>query len=131
VFDASRDMFEVARNFTRFFAHESCGFCTTCRVGTALLDRLMGKIAAGRASRYDLERVGELNELLKVGSHCELGHTSANPVVDTLKRFRPAYERRLLAGGGFEPIFDLDRSLAAARSATGRDDADAHLVDTP
>jgi [NiFe] hydrogenase diaphorase moiety large subunit len=131
VFDASRDMFEVARNFTRFFAHESCGFCTTCRVGTALLDKLMGKIAAGRASRYDLKRVDELNQLLKVASHCELGHTSANPVVDTLKRFRPAYERRLLAGGGFEPIFDLDRSLAAARSATGRDDADAHLADTP
>jgi [NiFe] hydrogenase diaphorase moiety large subunit len=130
VFDASRDMFEVARNFTRFFAHESCGFCTTCRVGTALLDKLMGKIAAGRASRFDLERVDELNQLLKVASHCELGHTSANPVVDTLKRFRPAYERRLLAGG-FEPIFDLDRSLAAARSATGRDDADAHLADTP
>jgi [NiFe] hydrogenase diaphorase moiety large subunit len=131
VFDTSRDMFEVARNFTRFFAHESCGFCTTCRVGTALLDKLMGKIAAGRASRYDLKRVDELNQLLKVASHCELGHTSANPVVDTLKRFRPAYERRLLAGGGFEPIFDLDRSLAAARSATGRDDADAHLADTP
>ncbi|MBU1664644.1 MAG: NAD(P)H-dependent oxidoreductase subunit E, partial [Gammaproteobacteria bacterium] len=32
VFDASRDMFEVARNFAHFFAHESCGFCTPCRV---------------------------------------------------------------------------------------------------
>jgi len=126
VFDDSRDMFEVARNFTRFFAHESCGFCTTCRVGTALLDRLMGKIAAGRAGRYDLERVGELNRLLKIASQCELGASACNPVVDTLARFRPAYERRLLAGG-FEPIFDLDRSLLAARLATGRDDAAAHL----
>jgi [NiFe] hydrogenase diaphorase moiety large subunit len=128
VFDDTRDMFDVAYNFTRFFAHESCGFCTTCRVGTALLDRLMGKIAAGRASRSDLERVDELNQLLKVASHCELGHTACNPVVDTLRHFRPAYERRLLAGG-FEPIFDLDRSLAPARYATGRDDADAHLAD--
>ncbi|HNQ76109.1 MAG TPA: NAD(P)H-dependent oxidoreductase subunit E, partial [Pseudothauera hydrothermalis] len=34
VFDSSRDMFEVARNFVHFFAHESCGFCTPCRVGT-------------------------------------------------------------------------------------------------
>jgi [NiFe] hydrogenase diaphorase moiety large subunit len=37
VFDRSRDMFEVARNFAHFFAHESCGFCTPCRVGTELV----------------------------------------------------------------------------------------------
>jgi NADH:ubiquinone oxidoreductase subunit F (NADH-binding) len=37
VFDASRDMFEVARNYAHFFAHESCGFCTPCRVGTSML----------------------------------------------------------------------------------------------
>ncbi len=37
VFSRRRDMFEVARNFTHFFAHESCGFCTPCRVGTSLL----------------------------------------------------------------------------------------------
>ena len=35
-FNHSRDMFEVARNFVHFFQHESCGFCTPCRVGTSL-----------------------------------------------------------------------------------------------
>ncbi|MEI2622909.1 MAG: NADH-ubiquinone oxidoreductase-F iron-sulfur binding region domain-containing protein [Giesbergeria sp.] len=34
VFDQSRDMFEMAHGFAHFFAHESCGFCTPCRVGT-------------------------------------------------------------------------------------------------
>ena len=38
-----RDMFEVARNFTHFFAHESCGFCTPCRVGTTLLSQAHGQ----------------------------------------------------------------------------------------
>lgn len=130
VFDRTRDMFEVALSFTRFFAHESCGFCTPCRVGTALLERLMGKIEAGRAGRYDLERVHQLSELLHAASHCELGHTACNPVLDTLQRFRPAYERRLRPGG-FEPMFDLDGALAPARALTGRDDADAHLLDAP
>jgi [NiFe] hydrogenase diaphorase moiety large subunit len=41
VFDRSRDMFEVARNFVHFFAHESCGFCTPCRVGTSLLKNML------------------------------------------------------------------------------------------
>ena len=53
VFDDSRDLFEVARNFAHFFAHESCGFCTPCRVGTALLKQTMDKIAAD-GSAYDM-----------------------------------------------------------------------------
>ena len=35
----TRDMLEVVDNFARFFAHESCGFCTPCRVGTTLVSR--------------------------------------------------------------------------------------------
>ena len=37
VFDRSRDMFDVARAYVQFFAHESCGFCTPCRAGTSML----------------------------------------------------------------------------------------------
>ena len=51
IFDISRDMFEVARNFSHFFAHESCGFCTPCRVGTSLVSNLMDKIHENRVSK--------------------------------------------------------------------------------
>ena len=50
VFDRTRDMFEVARDFAHFFAHESCGFCTPCRVGTELVVQRMDKLAAGHGS---------------------------------------------------------------------------------
>jgi len=126
VFDESRDLFEVARNFTHFFAHESCGFCTPCRVGTVLLCNVMDKIHGGKGSRYDLNRIFRLNRLLQSSSHCGLGLTACNPLVDTIKRFRPAYERRL-ESLEFEPAFDLDGALAQAREMTGRDDAGAHL----
>jgi len=128
VFDDSRDMFEVARNFTHFFAHESCGFCTPCRVGTTLLCNVMDKIHGGKGSRHDLNRIFRLNRLLQASSHCGLGHTACNPLTDTIKRFRPAYERRL-ESLEFEPAFDLDGALARARAMTGRDDAGAHLGD--
>ena len=36
--DRARD---VALNMMRFFEHESCGFCTPCRVGTAVNARLI------------------------------------------------------------------------------------------
>jgi [NiFe] hydrogenase diaphorase moiety large subunit len=126
IFDGSRDMFEVARNYAHFFAHESCGFCTPCRVGTTLLCNVMDKLAEQKGSLHDLARIERLARLLQASSHCGLGHTACNPLLDTLKRFRPAYERRLQSRE-FEPAFDLDGALARARAMTGRDDAGAHL----
>ena len=126
VFDASRDMFEMARNYVHFFQHESCGFCTPCRVGTSLLKNLMDKLHKGAGSPYDLAEIEKLNLLLQSMSHCGLGHTACNPVLDTLAKFRPAYEKRMMQQD-FVPAFDLDSALAQARQMTGRDDAGAHL----
>lgn len=126
VFDRSRDMFEVARGFAHFFAHESCGFCTPCRVGTALVVKRMDKLAAGHGSRDDIDVLFELDRLMHTASHCGLGASASNPLRDTLLKFRPAYEQHLKSLH-FEPDFDLDAELSIARRMTGRDDAGAHL----
>ena len=128
VFDRGRDMFEVARNFAHFFAHESCGFCTPCRVGTSLLTKHMEKLAAGKGSAFDLAQLQRLMDIMVRRSHCGLGHTAAKPVIETLAKFPDAYERRLRRLD-FEPAFDLDRALATARAITGRDDAWAHIAE--
>ena len=127
VFDHSRDMFEVARNFVHFFAHESCGFCTPCRVGTSLLRNLMDKLNNGHGSPYDFAEIEKLNRILQAMSHCGLGHSACNPVLDTIAKFRPAYERRL-QHKEFRPAFNLDWALEPARQMTGRDDAAAHFA---
>ncbi|MEZ5609722.1 MAG: NADH-ubiquinone oxidoreductase-F iron-sulfur binding region domain-containing protein [Rhodocyclaceae bacterium] len=126
VFDSSRDMFEVAHNFVRFFAHESCGFCTPCRVGTAMLADTLDKLAEGKGSPADLIEIEDLDRVLKQASHCGLGSAAPNPVLDGLQKFRPAYERHLMHAD-FSPAFDLDGALRRARQMTGRDDAGAHL----
>jgi len=127
VFDHRRDMFEVARNFVHFFAHESCGFCTPCRVGTSLLRNLMDKLNNGHGSPYDFTEIEKLNRILQAMSHCGLGHSACNPVLDTIAKFRSAYERRL-QHKEFRPAFDLDWALEPARRMTGRDDAGAHFA---
>lgn len=127
VFDDSRDMFEVARGYSRFFAHESCGFCTPCRVGTELIVRRMDKLADGFGSAFDARELRELEALLHGATHCGLGSTATNPLRDTLERFPAAYRRRLQQPH-FVPAFDLDAELAPARRATGRDDEGAHLA---
>ena len=126
IFNHSRDMFQVASNFVHFFAHESCGFCTPCRVGTTLLCSYMDKLEHGHGSRLDLAEIEGLNQLLKSTSHCGLGLSAANPVLDGLKKFRPVFDKRM-QHQDFAPAFDLDRALARARQVTGRDDAAAHL----
>jgi [NiFe] hydrogenase diaphorase moiety large subunit len=126
VFGSHRDMFEVARNFAHFFKHESCGFCTPCRVGTSLVANCMDKIAKGLGTQYEINQIFKIHRLLHAASHCGLGQAACNPLFDTLQKFRPAYERRLCSLD-FEPAFDLDQALAAARQMTGRDDPAAHF----
>ena len=126
IFGKERDLFEVARNFAHFFANESCGFCTPCRVGTTLMRDALDRIADGRGSLYEINELMRLAELLRRTSHCGLGQTAGNPVRDTWLKFRPAYERRLIRGD-FDPAVDLDAALDRAREIAGRDDAVAHI----
>jgi [NiFe] hydrogenase diaphorase moiety large subunit len=91
-----------------------------------MLKTTMDKIAEGHGTQHDLREVENLDHVLQTTSHCGLGRTACNPVLHTLKHFRPAYENRLKSLD-FEPAFDLDGALARARQMTGRDDAGAHL----
>jgi [NiFe] hydrogenase diaphorase moiety large subunit len=51
---------------------------------------------------------------------------AGNAISDCWSKFRPTFERRLLATE-FAPAMDLDAALAPARVVMGRDDAGAHL----
>ncbi|WP_031431214.1 NAD(P)H-dependent oxidoreductase subunit E [Methylomicrobium agile] len=129
VFDNRRNILDIARNFTHFFAHESCGFCTPCRVGTSLLRKQLDKIYDGYGSAGDVAALDEICRLVKTYSHCGLGQTAANPVLTTLARYPEAYESRLKKIS-YEPGFDLDAELETARRLANRSDAAAHLSQT-
>ncbi|QTR53275.1 NADH-ubiquinone oxidoreductase-F iron-sulfur binding region domain-containing protein [Thiothrix unzii] len=126
IYGAQRDLLAVVRNFTHFFAHESCGFCTPCRVGTPLLRKYIDKIASGHGTPYDQAEMARLAMVVKRRSHCGLGQTAANPLLDLLAKFPQVYADRLLHQD-YEPFFNLDAALATTRELTHRDDAEAHL----
>jgi len=129
VFNNSRSILDIAHNFTHFFAHESCGFCTPCRVGTSLLRQQLDKIVDGHGSAGDVVALEELCQLVKTHSHCGLGQTAANPVLTTLERYPELYQSQLKLIS-YEPGFDLDGALETARRMANRDDAGAHLAQT-
>jgi [NiFe] hydrogenase diaphorase moiety large subunit len=56
VFDDTRDILAVVDNFARFFAHESCGFCTPCRVGTTLAAQMPCTASSAATARAAISR---------------------------------------------------------------------------
>jgi [NiFe] hydrogenase diaphorase moiety large subunit len=130
VFNAQRSLLDMVKNFAHFFVHESCGFCTPCRVGSSLLKDLVDKVRAGHAGEYDLGEMRNIGELMRGSSHCGLGTTAPNAVLDTLKKFPQIYDQQL-KHTGYEPAFDLDAALQDARDITGRDDDAAHIRTEP
>jgi len=110
VFNRSRDMVDVARQYTRFFEHESCGFCTPCRVGCSQLVDTAERLWRGHASQRDIDRLEETGMLMKQLSHCGLGQTAANPLLDVLAHFPEQVSRRLVPDA---QAFDLAAATAS------------------
>ena len=127
IFNKHRNILDIVNNFTHFFAHESCGFCTPCRVGTSLLKNQLTKIIEGHGSAGDVVALEELCQIIKKQSHCGLGQTAANPVLTTLSRYPEIYHQ-LLKKISYEPGFDLDGALDTARRLAQRNDPSAHLA---
>jgi formate dehydrogenase len=71
----------AARNLMKFFADESCGQCTPCRVGTAKALRLMQR------PEWDAALLEELSVAMADASICGLGQAAPNPVRSVLKYF--------------------------------------------
>ena len=71
----------AARNVMKFFADESCGQCTPCRVGTVKALDLMGD------KRWDAPLLQELSQAMMDASICGLGQAAPNPVLTVLKYF--------------------------------------------
>ncbi len=69
--DRARD---AALNMMRFFADESCGQCTPCRVGTDKAARLMA------ADAWDNATLADLGEVMADASICGLGQAAPNPI---------------------------------------------------
>jgi formate dehydrogenase len=71
----------AARNVMKFFAAESCGKCTPCRVGTEKALQLMD------ARHWDEPLLQELSQAMMDASICGLGQAAPNPVLSVLKYF--------------------------------------------
>jgi NADH-quinone oxidoreductase subunit F len=91
VMDETTDMVRVALRLMHFYAHESCGKCTPCRIGTQRMVDIMERIVRSKGKPADLDRLTTLGQIMKAGSLCGLGQTAFNPVTSTIRSFPDEY----------------------------------------
>lgn len=88
VFDESRDLLKVLKNFLEFFVEESCGQCTPCRVGNVKLLEGINMIEKGKFTFKYINTLKELGKTMQAASKCGLGQSSPNPFISILENFK-------------------------------------------
>jgi NADH-quinone oxidoreductase subunit F len=87
VFNAEHDLRETLQSLARFFAHESCGKCFPCQLGTQRQLELVDRIAAGVARPEDLRALEDVGFTMTSASLCGLGMTAASAVLSAAHRW--------------------------------------------
>jgi NADH-quinone oxidoreductase subunit F len=85
-------MVDVARRLMRFFAHESCGHCTPCRVGTQHMLGILERLEGGKGQAEDIARLEGLANGIRGRTFCPMGDAAVSPVLSGLKLFRDEYD---------------------------------------
>jgi [NiFe] hydrogenase diaphorase moiety large subunit len=87
LFNSGRSMYNILHNYLEFFAEESCGQCTPCRVGCQQLLRGIEAVKRGDKPASYLNRLRELAGTMAIASKCGLGQSVPHPFISITERF--------------------------------------------
>jgi len=87
IFDETRDLRDVLARLGKFFAHESCGKCYPCQMGTQRQVEILDRIADGNIQAGDIQRLQDVGWTMTDASLCGLGQTAASAVLSAMKQF--------------------------------------------
>ena len=85
VFDETRDMRQVLKSLGHFFAHESCGKCYPCQMGSQRQKEILDRLAEGKSLPGDFDRLQDVGWTMTDASLCGLGQTAASAVLSAMK----------------------------------------------
>lgn len=83
-------------NLIKFFARESCGWCTPCREGLPWIEKMLHAIDNGRGELEDIDILAQQCRLLGPGNtYCALAPGAVEPLQSAIKYFREDFERHI------------------------------------
>ena len=95
VMDDTTCLVDMALYFLDFTQEEYCGKCEPCQDGTKQMRDILSRVTRGQGEERDLVELETLAKSVKAASLCGLGQFAPNPVLSTLKYFRPEYEAHI------------------------------------
>jgi NADH-quinone oxidoreductase subunit F len=87
VFDDTVELADVLTRIAEFFAHESCGKCYPCQMGTQRQAEILQRMEAGLAQPGDVATLLELGRVMTDTSICGLGQSAGWAMADAVKRW--------------------------------------------
>ncbi len=95
VMNEDASIVEMLFSILKFFAHESCGQCSPCRIGTRHLLELIYKIKTGEGEPEDLDKMLHIAETMRNLSLCPLGQSVIMPVASAINNFKEDFIEKI------------------------------------
>ncbi len=112
VFNRTRDILHILRNFMEFFKEESCGVCTPCRAGNYILTEKVKKMQRGLASQEELVEIKKWGEIIKLSSRCGLGKSSPNSLIYSFDKFKSYFDLKIAPESELQNVeFDMEDAV--------------------
>jgi NADH-quinone oxidoreductase subunit F len=96
VMDEDTSLVDMLFSILKFFAHESCGQCSPCRIGTRQLLDLIYRIREGKGKAADLDLMVNLSRTMAATSLCPLGQSLIMPVKSAMDNFRDEFLQKTI-----------------------------------
>lgn len=121
VFNSHRNVLDIVDRFLKFFADESCGYCTPCRVGIIFLRERIQKVMHGFAEDADLNYLRELSKTIMMTSRCGLGSSAPRSILNSMDQFPLVYSSHLRESkDGMQASFNIQKALDESRRIAKR-----------
>ena len=92
VYDEDQCIVRNTWNFSRFYAHESCGQCSPCREGTSWMEKVLHRLENGQGKMSDIDLLADVAKKIEGNTICPLGDAAAWPVSAAIRHFRDEFE---------------------------------------
>jgi NADH-quinone oxidoreductase subunit F len=94
VFDDTVDLRDVLARIGEFFAHESCGKCYPCQMGTQRQAEILYRLQEGQGQPGDVIALLELGQVMTDSSICGLGQAAGWAVANAVQRWPELFKQR-------------------------------------
>lgn len=92
VMDETTCMVKILHVLARFYAHESCGQCSQCRMGSDWAEKILARILNGKGKKDDIDLLLDIAKGMEAKTVCPFSDALAMPIRSFLTKFRGEFE---------------------------------------